>query len=755
MRYFFLRILPASVVMLLTARVLELTAAPKSVRKPYGLEKRVAWTTSRVVGSPDPPDPYRIEIAFPGVRFYEPLSMAYDASSNRFWLAERKGKIFSFANDSPTTTKNLAMDLGRTVYGIALHPRFAENGYLYVTYVLDPDVPSPKGTRVSRFQVSRAVPFTADPKSEKILLEWPSGGHNGGCLRFGPDGYLYIATGDGSGIADQLETGQDLGDLLASLLRIDVDHPSEGSAYTIPSGNPFVDMAGARPEIWAYGLRQAWKFSFDRRNSNLWAGEVGQDLWESIYLIQKGGNYGWSVNEGRHPFRPQRKRGPTPILESVVEHHHTEFRSITGGYVYEAARLPDLQGAYIYGDYDTGKVWSLRSNGSKVTDHRQLVDTQLRIIEFAQDAAGEVYVVDFMGGGIHRLVPAPPPAPNAPQFPRKLSETGLFTSTRDLKPAPGLIPYSVNSALWSDGATKERYMALPGESRIEYDSVIYPQPAPGALPGWRFPDGAVMVKTFSLEMETGKPSSARRLETRLLRHELIPGTEEVGSHVWTGYVYVWNDDQSDAELLEAAGADRKFTIIDRKAPGGKREQVWHFPSRAECTLCHNVAAKYVLGVDTQQLNRDHDYGGVIANQLSTLDHIGVFTKPLPAAPGQLPRLPDYSDPKASLGDRARGYLQANCAHCHRKWGGGNADFQLLYTLPINETGTIGVLPAHGNLDLANPRLITPGRPNDSMILKRMDLLGLGRMPHIASNVVDRQAVRLIHDWIAKLPSSGK
>jgi glucose/arabinose dehydrogenase len=207
MRYFFLRILPASLVMLLTARVLELTAAPKSVRKPYGLEKRVAWTTYRVVGSPDPPDPYRTEIAFPGVRFYEALSMAYDASSNRFWLAERKGKIFSFANDSTTTTKDLALDLGRTVYGIALHPRFAENGYLYVASVLDPDVPSPKGSRVSRFQISRAAPFTADPKSEKIIFEWPSGGHNGGCLRFGPDGYLYIATGDGSGIADQLETG--------------------------------------------------------------------------------------------------------------------------------------------------------------------------------------------------------------------------------------------------------------------------------------------------------------------------------------------------------------------------------------------------------------------------------------------------------------------------------------------------------------------------------------------------------------------
>lgn len=750
-----LRVVCAAIAVLLATQLMELGAAPKSVRKPYGLEKRVAWTTSRIVGSPDPPDPYRAEIAFPGLRFYEPLSMAFDTSSNRFWIAERKGKIFTFLNEPGASVKDLALDVGRTVYGISLHPRFAENGHLFVAYILDPEVPSPKGTRLSRFEVSRTAPFRADPRSEKILLEWPSGGHNGGCLRFGPDGYLYVATGDGSGIADQLETGQDIGDLLASLLRIDVDHPSEGRLYSIPPDNPFIKTAGARPEIWAYGLRQAWKFSFDRDNGNLWAGEIGQDLWESIYLIRKGGNYGWSVNEGRHPFRPQRKLGLTPILESVVEHHHTEFRSITGGYVYDAGRLAGLKGAYIYGDYDTGKIWSLRWDGSKATDHRQLVDTQLRIVEFAQDNAGEVYAVDFMGGAIHRLTPAPLPAPDAPQFPRKLSETGLFTSTRELKPAPGLIPYSVNSALWSDGALKDRYMALPGESKIEYNSVIYPQPAPGAPPGWRFPDGAVMVKTFSLEMEAGKPASARRLETRLLRHELIPGTEEVGSHVWTGYVYVWNEDQSDAELLESAGADRKYTVVDRSAPGGKREQVWHFPSRAECTLCHNVAAKYVLGVDTAQLNRDHDYSGVIANQLSTLDHLGVFAKPLPAPAGRLARLPDYSDPRASLDERARSYLQANCAHCHRKWGGGNADFQLLHTLPVGETGTIGVPPAHGKFGLQDPRLLTPGRPGDSMILNRMSRLGLGRMPHVASNVVDEQAVRLIRDWIAKMPPSKK
>src|SRR5262249_34088541 len=163
---------------------------------------------------------------------------------------------------------------------------------------------------------------------------------------------------------------------------------------------------------------------------------------------------------------------------------------------------------------------------------------------------------------------------------------------------------------WSDGAIKERYLAIPGDGRIEYNTVIYPQPAPGAQPGWRFPDGTVLVKTFSLETEPGKPSSRRRVETRLLHASLVPGSEAGGDQVWYGYTYVWNDAQTDAELLDAKGLDRKFTIKDSKAPGGKREQVYHLPSRTECTMCHTVTAKYALGVNTLQMNRDHNYGGI-------------------------------------------------------------------------------------------------------------------------------------------------
>lgn len=722
-----------------------------------GIKQRVPWTTSRVKGTPDPPPPYRMEVAFPGVKFEQPLDLVSEPASDRLFVVERYGKIFSFPNDRAAKDAKLFADLKKTTYSLAFHPQFPKTPYVYVVYILDPMQEEKEGTRLVRFSVQPDDPLTIDPKSETILLTWPSGGHNGGCLKFGPDGYLYVVTGDASGIADGLVTGQDLSDLPASILRIDVDHPDKGRNYGVPKDNPFVDTSGARPEIWAYGLRQAWRMSFDRATGDLWAGEVGQDLWEMIYLIEKGGNYGWSVMEGSHPFRPQRKLGPTPLVKPVIEHPHSDFRSITGGFVYHGQRLKDLQGAYVYGDYDTGRLWAMWYDRERkmVTKNVELVDTPLRIISFGQDNSGEVFVLDFIGGQVHRLVKREASTTTS-SFPRKLSETGLFASTKDHQPAAGLIPYSVNSELWSDGAIKERFLALPGQSQIEFETVTYPQPAPGSTPGWRFPDGTVIVKTFSLETEPGNPASRRRLETRLLHYEQLGGNEEVGDQYWLGYTYIWNDDQTDAVLAEAKGEDRVYKIKDAAAEGGFREQKWHYPSRAECTLCHTMAAKYVLGVNTEQMNRLHDYGEeVVANQLDTLNHVSAFKQPLPQPAAELRKLAEYSDASQSLEVRARAYLHANCSHCHRKWGGGNGEFQLLATLPLDELGVVGVKPAHGAFEIAQPALLAPGHPERSLIFARMTKLGLGRMPHVASNVVDAEAVELIKQWIAALPVASK
>jgi uncharacterized repeat protein (TIGR03806 family) len=722
-------------------------------RKATGIEKREPWTTSKVKGSPEPPPPYQLVNAYPKTTFFEPLEIIPVPGKKAWAVAERKGKLFTFDTDPARPEKKLLLDVGRVVYGMVFHPKFQENGYLYVVSIRNSDKDEPDGSRISRFTVKDREAMVADPKSETVILTWPSGGHNGGCMRFGPDGYLYLATGDGSGIADGLNTGQDISDLLASMLRIDVDRPDPGKGYSIPKDNPFVATPGARGEVWAYGLRQAWKYGFDTATGDLWAGEVGQDLWESVYKIEKGGNYGWSVNEGSHPFRPERKKGPTPIIPPIIEHDHSQFRCLVGGFVYHGTRLPDLKNAYLYGDYDTGRVWLLRYDGKnkKVTENRELARSTLRIVAWGQDADGEIFALDWISGGIFHLVAAPPVAPGAPTFPRKLSETGLFVNTKTLEPAKGLIPYSVNAELWSDGAIKDRFLAIPGLGKIEYETVIYPQPAPGSTPGWRFPDDTVLVKTFSLELEPGKPGSVHRLETRLLHAHRMPGTEEVGDAVWNGYTYLWNDEQSDAELIDARGLDKTYTIKDPKAPGGERKQTWHFPSRVECTMCHTVTAKYALGLNTAQMNRDHNYGGVIANQMATLEHLGVFDRKLPAAPEKLAKLADYRDPKADLDGRARAYMQANCSHCHRKWGGGNAEFQLLATLPLKETGTVDVRPAHGTLDLKDPRLLVPGEPERSLIAHRMTRLGLGRMPHIASTVVDDLGAKLIADWIKAMP----
>jgi uncharacterized repeat protein (TIGR03806 family) len=725
-----------------------------AANRPDGIEQRRLWTTSRVKGSPDPPLPFRTEAAFAKLKFAEPLAMTPAPGTDRLFVVERYGKIFSFPNDPQTEKADLFFDPGKVVYGLAFHPQFQKNGYFYITYVLHPLKELPRGTRLSRFQVSRDNPLRGDPDSEQLLLEWPSGGHNGGCLKFGPDGCLYIATGDSSGIADQYLTGQDLSNLPGSILRIDVDHIDEGKNYGIPQDNPFVGVEGARPEIWAYGLRQPWKMSFDRVTGVLWTGNVGQDLWEQIFVIERGGNYGWSVAEGSHPFRPERPRGPSPILQPIVEHSHANFRSITGGFVYHGSRLKELVGAYLYGDYDTGKIWMLRYDGKKVTEHRELVDTSLRLVGFAEDHAGEIFLVDHMGGGIHRLVPNLQTGSGS-EFPRKLSETGLFASVKDHTPAVGLIPYSVIAPQWSDGAHKQRFLALPGDSKIEFDAIVFPQPAPGAPRGWKFPNGTVVVETISLEMKKGNPDSRRRLETRILHHERLTGTKEVGDQYWRGYTYLWNEEQNDAFLLEdSQGLDRTYRISDPEAPGGKRQQTWHFPSRAECTVCHNMAAKYVLGVNTLQLNTDHDDGGVVENQLHTLERLGVFTKPLPDQPDKLPRLVNYADETQDLDRRARSYLHGNCSHCHRKWGGGNAEFQLLYTLDLSKMGTVGVRPGQGTFHIFQGELLAPGDPYRSLLFYRMAKLGSGRMPRIGSSFVDEKGLRLIHNWIEQLPANA-
>ena len=723
------------------------------------LEQRVPWTASRMTGTPDPPAPYRTVNAFPGLRFTEPLVVTSAPGTDRLFVLERYGRILSFPNASNVQEADVLLDLhdGEKMQfmGVTFHPQFQTNGFFFVTMQVHDN--GAGGMRVSRFRLQADNPPRADPDSQEVIIEWASGGHNGGCLKFGPDGKLYICTGDSSGIADQLLTGQDITNLSGAILRIDADHQDADLAYAIPPDNPFVDVPGARSEIWAYGLRQPWKISFDRETGDLWTGNVGQDLWEQIFLVQRGGNYGWSVMEGSHPFRPERKRGPSPFIPPVVEHNHAEFRSITWGFVYHGTRLPELTGAYIYGDYDTGKIWMFRydRDTEKVSDHRELVDSTLRLIGFGEDHSGELFLADHMSGLISRLEQNQA-VDNATEFPRKLSDTGLFDSVPDHDVAAGVIPYDVIVPQWADGVTKRRFLALPGESKIEFDGIKYPQPAPGAPHGWKFPNGTVAFETIFMEMRPGDPASRRRLETRLLHYEKLTGTELVGDQLWRGYTYVWNDEQTDALLLEDLhGRDIALSIQDSNAPGGRRTQTWHIPGRAECMVCHNMAAKYVLGINTLQMNREFEYADSRNNQLAAFAQLGLFTAALPEQPDVLPALVACEDADADLSSRARSYLHGNCSHCHRKWGGGNGEFRLLASLTQKDMGIFDERPRHGGFYIPDARMLAPGDPSRSVLFYRMAKLGPGRMPRLGSSLVDHDGLNLIHEWISGLEPSAR
>ncbi len=338
------------------------------------------------------------------------LELTTAPGDDRLFAATQRGMVYSFENRPDVTNAKLILDLQSAVtqfpssganeqglLGLAFHPKFQTNHQVYVCYTRR----SNDQSVVSRFILKGDV---IDPKSEEVVLELdqPFKNHNGGAIEFGPDGYLYIAFGDGGSRNDPHAAGQDISKLLGSILRIDVDSKSGRRAYGIPTDNPFVGVDGAKEEIFAYGLRNPWRIAFDRETGRLWCGDVGQELWEEVNIIEKGANYGWSTREGSYAF------GKRPPVEGVAEprnptweYDHSVGKSITGGRVYRSDRVPELTGKYLYADYVSGAIWALTYDeaSKKVTANEQLVDTGVAVLAFGEDQNGEVfYLVDSAKG---------------------------------------------------------------------------------------------------------------------------------------------------------------------------------------------------------------------------------------------------------------------------------------------------------------------------------------------------------------------
>ena len=357
----------------------------------------------------NPAGTLELESAFPLLTFVRPLALESPPdSTHRLFVVEQAGRIIVFPNDRNVKQAKLFLDIRKIVYsegneegllGLAFHPAYRTNGYFYLNY----NASNPVRSIIVRYRASSTDPDAADPSSRLVLLEYeqPYSNHKGGQLAFGPDGYLYIGTGDGGSAGDPHGNAQKTTTLLGKILRIDVNTPGGGRNYGIPADNPFIGTA-SRPETFAFGLRNPWRFSFDPPTGLLWVADVGQDAIEEVDIVEKGRNYGWNIMEGTSCFKPSSHCDTTGLVPPVWEYTHDVGVCIIGGYVYHGARRPDLEGTYICADYGSGRIWSLRRAAGGQVTAREIAYTHLPIVSFGVDDAQELYLCSFEGK-IYRL----------------------------------------------------------------------------------------------------------------------------------------------------------------------------------------------------------------------------------------------------------------------------------------------------------------------------------------------------------------
>lgn len=372
---------------------------------------------------------FSLENAFPNLGFSRPVDLQHAGDgSNRLFVVEQEGRIQVFANDDETASRTDFLDIRSIVndagneeglLGLAFHPDYSSNGFFYVNYT----AANPRRTIIARYSVSANDADRADPASARILLtiDQPYSNHNGGQIAFGPDGYLYIGTGDGGSGGDPLNHGQNRSSLLGKMLRIDVDNASGGREYAIPEDNPFAgNSEGWAEEIYAWGLRNPWRFSFDSESGRLWCADVGQNRAEEIDIIENGGNYGWRIMEGFSCYNPSSGCDQTGLALPVLEYEHDVGRSVTGGFVYRGKNVPEFEGKYIYADFVSGRIWGLTYRGPGDMDNQLLLSSGENIASFGIDEADELYICTF-GGSILRFTPTVTSTRNLLGVPEDLS----------------------------------------------------------------------------------------------------------------------------------------------------------------------------------------------------------------------------------------------------------------------------------------------------------------------------------------------
>ncbi len=676
---------------------------------------------------------------FPNLTFSAPVAMMQaPGDSSRWFLVEQQGIIRVFANNQGVTQGQVGTFLNLTgpvefageagLLGLAFHPNFPATPRAYITYS------NLAGVQLRSITSEFTSPdggLTLDPNSERVLLTVNkfATNHNGGNVAFGPDGFLYIGLGDGGGGGDPQENGQNRQRLLGKMLRIDVNSQPGGQPYAIPSDNPFfgmprcnVDGTGAQncPEIYALGLRNPWRWSFDRQTGDLWLGDVGQNAFEEIDIITRGGNYGWDEREGAHCFEPSSGCQTAGLIDPVAEYGRNLGFSITGGYVYRGTQTASGPlGRYVFGDFG-GLIASLTAGaGGTFTVTPMFAGATppgapgpLQISSFAEGNDGELYLLDYSRGHIRQLVFAA--TGGADNVPQQLSQTGCINTTAaGAPPLLSLIPYAPNAGFWSDGAGKDRWIGLPNGANIVVQGDG----------DWEPPNRTVLVKHFRL--------GNTLVETRLfMRHP---------DGVWAGYTYNWNAGQTEATRVTGGGT---------RVVGG---QTWIFPSEAQCMQCHTQAAGFSLGLETAQQNGSIPYPqtGRTANQITTLNGVNVLTPPVAANP---PAYADPGDASRTLTERARAYLHTNCANCHRPGGPTGVGIDLRHNTALAQTGACDVVPSAGDLGIANARIIAPSDDARSVLFARMARRGTDQMPPIASNVQDAAGEALISAWIDSLPN---